>query len=155
MSNSVRPTSLARFVGPLIIVALAVVAIVVAEGFEQMPPILKRGVQPSDFPQIVAALIIGLALFSIWREPVRRDQDTNRTAWRTAALLLLFIALTTIDFLLALGVFAAAMAALWGERRIGALLVIGIVVPIVIFLFFDQVFDIRFPRGVLTDLWYG
>ena len=31
----------------------------------------------------------------------------------------------------------------------------GAVMPLVIFLLFDQIFEIRFPRGLLTNLWYG
>ena len=70
-------------------------------------------------------------------------------------LMALFAALTTLDFFLAFGVFAAALAMLWGERRPLLLAVVGVVVPLGVFLLFDLVFEIRFPRGVLTGLWYG
>jgi hypothetical protein len=43
----------------------------------------------------------------------------------------------------------------WGERRWHAVVGIGLMMPALIFLLFDQVFEIRFPRGVLTNLWYG
>jgi hypothetical protein len=66
-----------------------------------------------------------------------------------------FGALTWIDLFLALGIFAAALAALWGERRPRILILVGAVMTLVIFLLFDQIFEIRFPRGLLTNLWYG
>jgi len=51
--------------------------------------------------------------------------------------------------------FAAVLAFLWGERRRHVLVALGVALPLIVFLFFDAVFDIRFPRGVLTNLWYG
>jgi hypothetical protein len=71
------------------------------------------------------------------------------------ALMAVFAGLAQIDIFLALGIFAAALAALWGERRMAALGLVGVVVPATIFFVFDLVFDIRFPRGLLTNIWYG
>jgi putative tricarboxylic transport membrane protein len=32
---------------------------------------------------------------------------------------------------------------------------VSVLSPTLIFLLFDQVFRIRFPRGLLTNIWYG
>ena len=52
-------------------------------------------------------------------------------------------------------IFAAALTFYWGERRPLMLATVGLVMPLAIFFLFDQVFEIRFPRGLLTNLWYG
>jgi len=70
-------------------------------------------------------------------------------------LMLLFVALVQIDLFLALAIFACLLAVYWGERKIHNILLVGLAVPIGVFFLFDQIFKIRFPRGLLTNLWYG
>ncbi|MBO6759017.1 MAG: tripartite tricarboxylate transporter TctB family protein [Roseibium sp.] len=146
---------LVRWLVPLAIIAFCALAIVISTTFERMPPILKRGIQPSDFPQLVAGLIILLALLSIWREPVRLTERLGPATWGTFVLMAVFVALVPVDFFLALGVFAAGLAFLWGERRPSLLATVGVMVPVLVFFLFDLAFEIRFPRGLLTNLWYG
>ena len=90
-----------------------------------------------------------------WRDPPVAVGNPGRTTWLTLLLMAVFAALTPVDFFLALGVFAVLLAALWGERRPAALAVVGALVPLAVFLLFDQAFEVRFPRGILTSLWYG
>ncbi len=144
-----------RWLVPAGIVALSVAAIAISTTFDRMPPILKRGIQPSDFPQLVAGLIIALTALMAWRDPPVAVGNPGRTTWLTLLLMAVFAALTPVDFFLALGVFAVLLAALWGERRPAALAVVGALVPLAVFILFDQAFEVRFPRGILTSLWYG
>ena len=145
----------ARWLVPLALVLFAVGAIWLTLSFREMPPILKRGIQPSDFPQLVAGLILLLTGLMVWRDPVRlRERISPRTGWTLAALAG-FVLLVRIDLFLALGAFAAGLSALWGERRPGVLALVGLVAPAAVFLLFDQAFRVRFPRGLLTNLWYG
>ncbi len=146
---------LIRWLVPLVIIAFCGLAIAISTTFERMPPILKRGIQPSDFPQLVAGLIIVLAVLSIWREPVRLTEPLSKKTWGTLGLMAIFAGLAPVDFFLALGVFAAFLAIYWGERRPGLLCLVGLGVPAAVFFLFDWVFEIRFPRGLLTNLWYG
>ncbi len=144
-----------RFLVPAIIIAFCVAAFWMSTTFRDMPPILKRGMQPSDFPQLLLGLIICLTLAMAWFDPITvRERLQGRTIG-TLAVFLVFALVTAVDFILALAVFAAALAALWGERRLTILALVGLVVPTLIFFLFDQVFEIRFPRGALTNLWYG
>lgn len=145
---------LERWLIPVLIIAFCVAAFWVSTTFKTMPPILKRGIQPADFPQLLIGVLILLTLLMVWKDPIRVKERMQGSTWGTIALFGLFAALTSIDLFLALAVFAAALAAFWGERRPAKLAVIGIVVPVVIFFLFDQVFEIRFPRGLLTSLWY-
>ena len=69
--------------------------------------------------------------------------------------MVVFVALVQLDLFIALAIFAALLALYWGERKIKNILLVGLVVPVGVFFLFDQVFKIRFPRGLLTNLWYG
>ena len=151
-----RPTSnIERWLVPAIILVLCGAAFGLSTGFERMPPILKRGIQPSDFPQLIAGLIALLTLLALYFEPVKVSSPIGRTTWQTLALMLVFVSLISIDFFLALGVFAGLLAWLWGERRPHFIIGVGALAPFLVFFLFDQLFSIRFPRGVLTNLWYG
>lgn len=138
-----------------VIVAFCLATLWLTLSFERMPPILKRGIQPSDFPQLVCWTIILLTAYMLWRDPVKVTQPMGSKTLGSIVLMCVFAALTQIDLFIALGVFAFALSVYWGERRISRMLLVGIAVPVGVFLLFDQVFKIRFPRGLLTNLWYG
>ena len=149
------PRILERWLVPALIIAFCVAAIWATTLFDRMPPILKRGIQPSDFPQLVLGTIILCTALMAWRDPVRAEGVIGAKPWGTLALMAVFVLLTQIDFFLALGVFAAALTVWWGERRIRMIALVGIGVPFFVFFLFDLGFEIRFPRGALTNLWYG
>lgn len=144
-----------RWLIPVLIIAFCLAAYWITTTFKTMPPILKRGIQPADFPQLLLILLIALTLLMVWKDPIVVKEKMQASTLGTIALFAVFAALTAVDLFLALGVFAGALAAFWGERRIGTLLLIGVGVPVFIFFMFDLVFEIRFPRGLLTNLWYG
>lgn len=155
LSDPDRRSALTRFALAAIIIAFAALAIWATTFFERVPPILKRGIQPSDFPQLIAGLMIGLALLMVVINRDRAPDLLRQPTYLTLALLVVFVAVVQIDFFLALAVFAVAMAYVWGERRPILLGTVGLAVPLSIFLLFDLVFRIRFPKGLLTSLWYG
>ena len=152
---SKRTDWLVRWLVPIALILFACAAIYVSTTFKKMPPILKRGIQPSDFPQLVCGLIIALSLLMAWFDPVRMQERVVTKTWLTIALMAGFALLVSVDLFIALGCFAAALSALWGERRIGVLAGVGLLVPLAIFFLFDQAFQVRFPRGLLTNMWYG
>ena len=123
--------------------------------FDRMPPILKRGIQPADFPQLILILMLILTVAMIWLDPIIVDKRLDSKTVGSLVLFGVFGGLTFIDLFLALGAVAALQAMFWGERRWHVVVGIGLMMPALIFLLFDQVFEIRFPRGVLTNLWYG
>lgn len=146
---------LERWLVPAVIVAFCAAVWWITTGFERMPPILKRGIQPSDFPQLVAALIVFLTILTTIFDPVRVSARIPARTWASMALMALFVLVSLLDFFLALAVFAVSLALVWGERRPRNLVIVGVIVPVGVFLLFDLVFRIRFPRGLLTNLWYG
>lgn len=136
--------------------------------FDRVPPILLRGMQPADFPQLVLFLIVGLSGLLIYRAvrgaddaPSERQAAAEESTgvpssvWKTIGLFLVFALLAPIDLFLGLGAFALCLTLLWGERRPWALLLVAVVAPALVFFLFDQVFEVRFPRGLLTNVWYG
>ncbi len=137
------------------IIAFCAAVFWITTGFDRMPPILKRGIQPSDFPQLVSGLIVILAILMVIFDPVRVADRIAGKTWTSLALMGVFALVTLVDFFLALGVFAVLLAIVWGERRVPALGMVGLVVPAAVFFLFDLAFRIRFPRGLLTTLWYG
>ena len=138
----------------VLIIVFCVVAFWLTTLFERVPPILKRGIQPSDFPQLVIGLIAALAILDAFNKASAPPAQLNRTTWLTMGLLAGFVLVAQVDLFLALGVFAVALSILWGERRAFALIGLGIALPATVFFLFDLVFEVRFPRGLLTSIWY-
>jgi len=146
---------LVRWLVPLFLIGFAAIAIYYSTTFKKMPPILKRGIQPSDFPQLISGLIISLTLLMVWFDPIKLNERVTSKTWLSMAALIGFVLLVQIDIFIALGVFAAGLSLLWGERRMHLIALVGAGIPIMIFFLFDLVFRVRFPRGILTSLWYG
>ena len=159
---------MSRFIVPLGLIIFCGLTYWQTTQFDRVPPILLRGMQPADFPQMVLLLIVSLSaglLYQAWhngqQEPTPdagADYLTpamSSNVWKTLGLFLIFAAIAPLDLFLGLGVFALCLTALWGERRLWALVLVCLISPLFIFLLFDQVFEIRFPRGILTNLWYG
>lgn len=155
MTPPSKRNSLESIAVSLAIIAFCAIAIWLSLSFERMPPILKRGVQPADFPQIVCIGIIFMTLLMMWRDPIKITEPFGSKTLGTLLLMAGFVALCQVDLFLGLSVFAGTLAFYWGERRIPLLLLVSLAVPVFVFLLFDQIFEIRFPRGVLTNLWYG
>jgi len=155
MSSNSPSDGLERWIVPAVIILFCTAAIWLSTTFEEMPPILKRGIQPADFPQLVCALIVLCTVIMVLRDPVETEGTFDRKPLGTLILMVGFVVLTSIDFFLALGAFAAALTVFWGERRLSMILTVGVIVPVFVFFLFDRVFEIRFPKGLLTNLWYG
>ncbi len=155
-----HPQLLRRMVPLVVVAALALFAIGWSFTFKQVPPMLIRGFQPAAFPRLVAGSILVLAAIALFHE-LRRDEVDPRNPLpaefsRTALLLAVVGALVALNaFLVALMAATAGLAFLWGERRVPVLLALGIVAPILVVLFFDTAFEVRFPRGVLLNFYYG
>ena len=129
---------LVRWLVPLFLIGFAGIAIYYSTTFKKMPPILKRGIQPSDFPQLISGLIISLTLLMVWFDPIKLNDRVTSKTWLSMAALIGFVLLVQIDIFIALGVFAAGLSLLWGERRVHLIALVGAGIPIMIFFLFDQ-----------------
>jgi putative tricarboxylic transport membrane protein len=144
-----------RYLIPLGIILFCVLAYFLTTQFDRVPPILKRGMQPSDFPQLIIGLIVMLSIWLLFRDNHKAPKRMTRVVHLSIGLLIGFLIIADVDFFLGLGLFATILSILWGERRAWAIIFVGLFVPFAVFFFFDSVFEVRFPRGLLTNLWYG
>ena len=62
---------------------------------------------------------------------------------------------TYLDMFIGIAVVMFLMCLLWGERRMIVAGLTAVVTPATIFVLFDKVLQVRFPRGILTNMYYG
>ena len=115
--------------------------------------------QPRSFPIFLMVLIAVLNAVLIFQlmggsrmpHPIQPPQT-----WISMVLMLVFYLITTYaDMFLALMIVIFLMCIVWGERRFWLAGLVALVTPITIFFLFDLVLKVRFPRGILTELYYG
>lgn len=152
-SNNKRLASRATL--PLVVIVFCLCAFWLTTQFDRVPPILKRGIQPSDFPQLVIGLIVLLSVVIAFTDQSKEPKKLPAVVWKTMVAMAGFVVVAQADMFLGVGTFAGALVLLWGERSIKVLVALGVFMPLIVFFLFDFVFEIRFPRGLLTNLWYG
>jgi len=145
---------------PALIIAFSVVVIWMALQFDLSPPmIVGDSMQPRVFPIVLMILNIGLAValaLQYRASPPKPVPLEGITTWGSIALFGVFYALTeTIDMMIAIAVVVFLLCLLWGERRIWVALATAILTPSSVFLLFDHVLQVRFPRGLFTNWYYG
>ena len=144
-----------RYAVPCGTIVFCLLAYWLSTQFDRVPPILLRGMQPEDFPQMVLILIIALSVLVMTFDKPIEHGVVGANVWRSIGMFVVFSLVAQIDLFLGLGVFAGGLAWLWGERRLWSIGLVAFTSPALVFLLFDLVFRIRFPRGFLTNLWYG
>jgi len=145
---------------PGIITAFSLAVIWASLQLDLSPPmIVGDSLQPRVFPILlmVINLILATLLAVQYRAtPPKKMQREGLQTWGTIALFVVFYPLTVyLDMLIAIAVVMFAMCLLWGERRIYVAGAVALVTPAAIFFLFDMVLRVRFPRGLLTNLYYG
>ena len=127
--------------------------------FDTVPPILNRGIQPATFPKSLLVLIILLTLivyFLSLMKPWKTEKILPNTFFKTLYSFILFIIITkTLDFFLAISVLSLLVSYSWGEKRIFYLLLVSIVFPAIVFIFFETILGLRFPAGIITNIYYN
>ncbi|NQW12503.1 MAG: tripartite tricarboxylate transporter TctB family protein [Alphaproteobacteria bacterium] len=126
--------------------------------FARVPPRLSPGLMPHEFPQFLLYVLLGLTALMVVQglaHPAERPRTPLPwVTWVSAVIVVLFLAVMEIDLFLAFAVFFIALALLWGERRWQWVVAVGVVMPAIIFFGFDHILEVRFPRGLLTSLYY-
>jgi len=126
---------------------------------EAIPIIVGHSMQPRVFPiflmAVIAVLNLGL-IAQITSHPMPRRGWEPRQTWASAAMLPVFYVLASqVDLMLALIVTMFTLCIVWGERRIWVAALVSLGTTAFIFFSFDLILEVRFPRGLLTDLYYG
>lgn len=145
---------------PALLAAFSGVVIWASLQLDTSPPmIVGEGMQARSFPiflMVVNLLLTAVLAIQLWRSPPKPMNAPRFPTWGTVMLMVLFYVLTTwADMFIGIAAVMFLMSLLWGERRIWMAALIAVVTPLSIFLLFDLVLRIRFPRGVLTNWYYG
>ncbi len=127
--------------------------------FEEVPPILNRGIQPATFPKALLILIITLSLIvyvvSI-KKPWIIKKNLPSTFYITLISFIIFSIIgSTLDFFLGISVLSILVSYFWGERRVLYLFLVAIIFPLIVFIFFETILGLRFPGGIITNLYYN
>ena len=145
---------------PGIVAAFSVAVIWAALQLDVSPPmIVGHSLQPRVFPILLMVINLGLAVFLVVqyrRSPPKPVPLEGLCTWGSIALFVLFYPLTVyLDMLIGIAVVMFVMCLLWGERRLWVAGTVALVTPAAIFFLFDTVLRVRFPRGLLTNWYYG
>ena len=141
-----------------VIIFISTVLLISTFSFDIVPPILNRGIQPATFPKALLVLIISLTLLIYYlsiKKPWKIEKKLPKTFFLTLFSFLVFIIISkTLDFFLAISFLSIFVSYYWGERRIIYLLLVSIIFPIIVFIFFETILGLRFPPGIITNIYY-
>ena len=141
-----------------VIIFISIILLISTFSFDIVPPILNRGIQPATFPKALLILIISLTLIIYYlsiKNPWKIGKKLPKTFFLTLLSFLIFVIISkTLDFFLAISVLSIFVSYNWGERRIFYLLLVSIIFPILVFIFFETILGLRFPPGIITNLYY-
>lgn len=145
---------------PAVITVFSVVIIVLSLQLDVSPPIIVgESMQPRSFPiflMVINLILVAFLTFQIWKDPPHQARAEPLATWGTILLMGVFYPLTVyLDMFIGIAVVMFVMCILWGERRLLVAAATAILTPFVIFLLFDFVLQIRFPRGILMNWYYG
>ena len=145
---------------PGIIALLSVVIIYLALQLRTSPPlIVGASMQPRSFPiflMVLNLLLVGIMIWQNLKNPPEPVKMEGPTTWISIGLFALFYILTTYaDFFIAIAAVVFLLSVSWGERRLLVAGLVALTVPLTLFLIFDEVLKIRFPRGLITNWYYG
>ena len=142
-----------------IIIFISVILLITTFSFDMVPPILNRGIQPATFPKALLILIITMTLIVYYlatKNPWKLEKKLPRTFFLTLLSFVIFIIVSkTLDFFLAISALSIFVSFCWGEKRLFYLLLVGIIFPIIVFVFFETILGLRFPPGIITDIYYS
>ena len=141
-----------------IIIFVSTILLISTFTFDIVPPILNRGIQPATFPKALLVIIISLTLVVFYlsiKKPWKIEKKLPRTFFLTLLNFILFVIVSkTLDFFLAISLLSVLVSYFWGERRILYLILVSIIFPIIVFVFFETILGLRFPPGIITNIYY-
>ena len=142
-----------------IIILISLALLITTFTFDIVPPILNRGIQPATFPKALLVLIIVMTLLIYYfatKNPWKVQKKLPKSFFLTLLSFLIFVVISnTLDFFLAISVLSIFVSYFWGEKRIIYLLLVGIIFPVIVFIFFETILGLRFPPGIITNIYYS
>ena len=121
--------------------------------------ILNRGIQPATFPKALLILIIVMTMLIYYlatKNPWKVEKKLPRSFFLTLSSFVIFVVVSkTLDFFLAISALSIFVSYCWREKRLFYLLLVGIIFPIIVFIFFETILGLRFPPGIITNIYYN
>ena len=140
------------------IILVSTILLISTFTFDIVPPILNRGIQPATFPKGLLLLIISLTLVVFYlsiKKPWKIEKKLPKTFFLTLLSFILFVIVSkTLDFFLAISLLSIFVSYCWGEKRLFYLILVSIIFPIIVFIFFETILGLRFPPGIITNIYY-
>ena len=147
------------FLVSFVIIFFSSILLFVTFTFDIVPPILNRGIQPATFPKALLIIIIFLTSLIYYlsiKNPWKKEKKLPNSFYITLLSFILFTIISkTLDFFLGISILSIMVSYFWGEKRLFYLLLVGIIFPIIVFIFFETILGLRFPPGIITNLYYG
>ena len=142
-----------------VIIFVSAILLITTFTFDIVPPILNRGIQPATFPKALLILIITMTLIIYYlatKNPWKVEKKLPKSFFLTLLSFVIFIVVSkTLDFFLAISALSIFVSYCWGEKRLFYLLLVGIIFPIIVFIFFETILGLRFPPGIITNIYYS
>tara|TARA_Y100001954_G_scaffold174067_1_gene184935 strand:- start:312 stop:818 length:507 start_codon:yes stop_codon:yes gene_type:complete len=142
-----------------IIILISIALLVTTFTFDIVPPILNRGIQPATFPKALLVLIIVMTLLIYYfatKNPWKVQKKLPKSFFLTLLSFIIFVIISkTLDFFLGISALSIFVSYCWGEKRIIYLLLVGIIFPVIVFIFFETILGLRFPPGIITNIYYS
>ena len=145
---------------PLFLTVFSIIIIGISLQLDTSPEmIVGDSMQARSFP--IFLMILNLILISVLTFQYKKNNPhpiklEKFPTWGSMGLFFIFYLLTVYtDMFIGIFVVMLLMGLLWGEKRIWVSFLTATLTPLLIFLLFDFVLKIRFPRGILMDMYYG
>ena len=145
---------------PILLALFSIAIILISLQLDISPEmIVGDSMQARSFPIFLMAIkliLISVLFLQFFKNYPEKIELEIFTTWFSMFLFLLFYFLTiTTDMFIGITVCMFLMGYTWGEKRLWVNLCNAVITPGLIFLLFDSVLKIRFPRGLLTNIYYG
>ena len=149
------------YIIPLFLTLFSFVVIYLSLQLDTSPEmIVGDSMQARSFPiflMIINLLLVGILSLQFYKTYPKEIEMEKFPTWSSMLLFLIFyiIILISGDMFVAIPIVMFLMGLTWGQKKIWVSLTNAIVTPLSIFLLFDYVLQVRFPRGWLTNIYYG
>lgn len=146
---------------PLFLTVFSFVVIFLSLKLDTSPEmIVGDSMQARSFPiflMVINLLLIGILSLQFYKTYPKEVELEKFPTWSSMLLFLVFYILIQVsgDMFVAIPVVMFLMGLTWGQKKIWISLTNAIITPMSIFFLFDYVLQVRFPRGWLTNIYYG
>ena len=146
---------------PLFLTIFSIIIIGISLQLDTSPEmIVGDSMQARSFPiflMVINLMLVGILSFQFYKTYPKEVELEKFPTWSSMLLFLVFYILITVsgDMFVAIPIVMFLMGLTWGQKKVWISLTNAIVTPLSVFLLFDYVLQVRFPRGWLTNIYYG